>query len=42
MPFWEALAARSGDFDAEVDATWKSAAVLRSIAAYVERLRSGA
>ncbi len=39
-PFWEALEARSRDFDAEVDATWKSAAVLSSIGAYVERLRS--
>jgi len=39
-PFWDALESRSGHFDAEVDAAWKSEAALRSIAAYVESLRT--
>jgi enoyl-CoA hydratase len=39
-PFWDALEARSGHFDGEVDAAWKSDAALQSIAAYVEALRA--
>jgi enoyl-CoA hydratase len=39
-PFWDALESRSGHFDGEVDAAWKSDAALRSIAAYVEALRA--
>jgi enoyl-CoA hydratase len=39
-PFWDALEARSGHFDGEVDAAWKSDVALRSIAAYVEALRA--
>ena len=38
-PFWDALESRSGHFDAEVDAAWKSDAALQSITAYVEALR---
>jgi enoyl-CoA hydratase len=39
-PFWDALESRSGHFDGEVDAAWKSDAALHSIAAYVESLRA--
>ena len=39
-PFWDALESRSGHFDAEVDAAWKSDAALQSITAYVEGLRA--
>ena len=39
-PFWDALESRSGHFDAEVDAAWKSEAALQSIAGYVESLRA--
>jgi len=39
-PFWDALESRSGHFDAEVDAAWKSDAALHSIRAYVEALRA--
>jgi enoyl-CoA hydratase len=39
-PFWDALEARSGHFDAEVDAAWKSEEALRSMESYVEALRS--
>jgi enoyl-CoA hydratase len=39
-PFWDALESRSGHFDGEVDAAWKSEAALHAIAAYVETLRA--
>ena len=39
-PFWDALESRSGHFDAEVDAAWKSDAALQSITAYVVGLRA--
>ena len=39
-PFWDALESRSGHFDAEVDAAWKSDGALHSIRAYVEALRA--
>ena len=39
-PFWDALESRSGHFDAEVDAAWKSDAALAAIRAYVEALRA--
>jgi enoyl-CoA hydratase len=39
-PFWDALESRSGHFDSEVDAAWKSEAALQSIKAYVEALRA--
>jgi enoyl-CoA hydratase len=39
-PFWDALEARSGHFDSEVDEAWKSDAAIRAIAAYLEALRA--